>query len=127
PMTQPRSQTLQHTSTSSPALRNLGSNPPIASSASFQNAMLHPGMCSAMVSEIKTGFGPPGALAMASALQPSFGGGRFGPPTPTALPSMSASARNRNQWISGYASSSMKATISPVAALMPTFRAALSP
>src|SRR5207249_466244 len=44
PMTPPRSRSRQHTSTSSPALRNLGSNPPIASSASFQNAMLHPGM-----------------------------------------------------------------------------------
>ena len=43
----------QQMSTSSPALRNWGSNPLIASRASRRNAMLQPGMCSATWSLIK--------------------------------------------------------------------------
>src|SRR5207249_3523933 len=58
-----------------------GVEPPTASRAPFRNAMLHPGICSAIRSEIRTAFGPPGAFAIASALHPSFDGARFGPPT----------------------------------------------
>src|SRR6266566_6127786 len=88
--------------------------------------MLHPGMCSATLSVSRTGLGP-GALATASDFHPSSGMGRLGPPTPAYFPSLKARARNLSQWGSGYASSSMNATISPVAASIPVFRALLSP
>ena len=70
-------------STSSPATRNCGSKPPIASRRIFRNAMLQPGMCSASRSESRTWIGPPGALATHCATGPSSGGGMFGPPMPT--------------------------------------------
>ena len=65
PSVQPRSWRRQQMSTSSPATRNCGSKPPTASRASFQNAMLQPGMCSAILSETRTWIGPPGPLAIA--------------------------------------------------------------
>ena len=70
-------------STSSPALRNWGSNPLIASRASRRNAMLQPGMCSATWSLTRTCVGCPGAAATQAASQPSSGV-RFGPPTAAA-------------------------------------------
>ena len=69
-------------STSSPATQYCGSKPPIASRLDFQNAMLQPGMCSAISSESSTWIGPPGAFATHSATSPSLGGGMFGPPMP---------------------------------------------
>ena len=52
----------------------------VAKSA-LRNAMLHPGMCSASQSEMRTCTGPPGALAIDAASSPSLGGAMFGPPT----------------------------------------------
>ena len=61
-------------STSSPAIRNCGSKPPIASSASRRKAMLQPGMCSATSSESSTWVGPPGACATRSRRVPASSG-----------------------------------------------------
>jgi hypothetical protein len=71
----------QQMSTSSPAWRNLTSNPPAASSASRLNAMLHPGMCSANWSSSITWLGPPGLAATHLAVQLSDAGTTLGPPT----------------------------------------------
>ncbi len=94
-------------STSSPAIRNCGSNPPIASRLAFQKAMLQPGMCSAISSESSTWIGPPGALATHSAVAPSSSGGMLGPPMPACELFMNAVARWHSQCGSGLASASM--------------------
>ena len=94
-------------STSSPAIRNWGSKPPIASAPALRKAMLQPGMCSASRSETSTWIGPPGALATQSATAPSSGGGMLGPPTPTCVVLTKVAARWRSQCGSGCASSSM--------------------
>src|SRR6267143_177431 len=83
PTVQPLCWRRQHTSTSSPAIRNLGSNPPIAFRASDRIAILHPGMCSASRSVMRTCMGFPGAFATHSAVGEVSGGGMFGPPMPT--------------------------------------------
>src|SRR6266516_6728138 len=101
-------------------------SPSIASSASLRNAMLQPEICSDILSERRTGFGP-GAFAMASAFHPSSAGERFGPPVPTSFLSVSDNARNLSQSLSGYASSSINAMTSFVAALIPLLRAWPSP
>ena len=123
----PRSRVLQQTSTSSPACRNCGSNPLMTSSQLLRKAMLQPGMCSASQSETSTWAGPPGELAMQFAVSPSSGTGIFGPPTPAYSSLRNAAARYVNQSGSGLASSSIYATISPVADCHPKFRAALRP
>src|SRR3990172_4375979 len=92
---------LQQISTSSPALRKRGSNPPAASSADLRKAMLQPGICSASRSETRTCTGPPGALATHSAIGPSPGGRRLGPPTPTKDDDRKDEARNFSQCGSG--------------------------
>src|SRR5437867_4339326 len=98
----PLSISLQHRSTSSPAVRNRESNPFTSISASFLKSMLHPGTCSALMSETRTGFGPPGACPIATIRQSSLGGGRFGPPTPTQFSSSeSESTRYFSQRLSG--------------------------
>ena len=85
PSVHPRSCRRQHTSTSSPAVRNCGSNPPMATSASFLNAIEQPGMCSASLSDSSTWTGPPGAFATQSAIHPSPSGPMFQPPSPTCV------------------------------------------
>jgi hypothetical protein len=92
PIVPPACCSRQHTSTSSPATRNVGSKPPIASSAALRTDMLHPGTCSASVSLTSTWIGPPGALATHSATAPSPGGGMLGPPIATYDESRNAAA-----------------------------------
>ena len=89
--------------------------------------MLQPGMCSATWSLSSTWVGPPGDAATQAAVRESSGGGRFGPPTATKPPLTKLYARYVSQSGSTTQSESVKATISPVAASMPTLRAALSP
>src|SRR4030065_364577 len=89
---------LQQISTSSPALRKRGSNPPAASSADLRKAMLQPGICSASRSETRTVPGPAAALATHSAIGPSPGGRRLGPPTPTKDDDRKDEGRNFSQW-----------------------------
>src|SRR6266581_5809117 len=85
PRVHPRCCSRQHTSTSSPATRNCGSNPPIAWRQALRNAMLQPGICSASRSERRTCVGLPGALATQSAIGPSPTGAILGPPIRTNL------------------------------------------
>src|SRR5258708_7521615 len=106
-------------STSSPAARKRVSNPPAASRAALRIAMLQPGMCSASRSDRSTCTGPPGALATLSAINPSPGGAMFGPPTPAYSESIKLTARDCSQCGSGHASSSGKATTSPLARARP--------
>ena len=65
----------------------------MASRLAFRNAMLQPGMCSASRSVRSTCTGPPGARATHSAISPSPGGARFGPPTAACDVLMNVAAR----------------------------------
>src|ERR1044071_9458360 len=102
----------------------------IASSQLLRKAMLHPGMCSASKSDNNTCVAPPGECATHSAIGPSFPGAMFGPPTaarPTFCVLRKLAAKYCNHSRSGYASSSIYDTISPLAAFHPVLRALLNP
>ena len=89
-------------------------------------AMLQPGTCSARSSDMSTCIGPPGDAATARSTRSAVGTGRLGPPVATT-----SSSSERARWYghSGWhiASESRKATIPPVAARIPSLRAALKP
>src|SRR5204863_2770601 len=89
--------------------------------------MLQPGMCSATSSLSNTCVGPPGDTATADGTSASSGGGKFGPPTAARPERRKVAIRYVNQSGSATQSESVKATISPVAAALPTLRAALNP
>src|SRR5207253_9867432 len=104
-----------------------GSNPVMASKASRRKAMLQPGMCSAASSSSKTCVGAPGETATHDATKESSGGEKFGPPTAPNSDDSNRATRKVSQSGSAMQSASVKAMISPVAALIPTLRAALNP
>src|SRR5271168_900459 len=69
----------QDRSTSSPALTNAESKPPIFVSAVLVIAMLHPHSCARSASPARTSRGKPGAAAIAAARADAGVGAKFGP------------------------------------------------
>src|SRR5947199_9574781 len=99
----------------------------MASRAVLRKAILHPGICSASVSDRRMWTGFPGEWATHSAMDPSPGGAMLGGPTPTCFVFINVLARYRTQCGSGYESSSIYATIRPLTACSHVFRADARP
>src|SRR5439155_1170538 len=117
PSVQPLSCRRQHTSTSSPAMRNCESNPPIAWSAALRNAILQPGICSASTSESRTCVGPPGALATQPATFPAPAGAILAPPRPR----LAGRKRNFSESRANGPERGLRATVTVREAELPVF------